>query len=123
MLRPREVRRLGKVSRFLSGSIHCSGARRSERTLGRAREGVTISYLSREACVIATWWGCLLRPREVRRLREVTFFQLHRLPSWGQLRGCERRREGLCSSLRATAYFNTRAHDSPRAAEGHLESA
>ena len=51
------------------------------------------------------------------------FFQLHRLPSWGQLRGCERRREGLCSSLRATAYFNTRAHDSPRAAEGHLESA
>ena len=69
MLRPREVRRLGKVSRFFSGSIHCSGARRSERTLGRAREGVTISYLSREACVIATWWGCLLRPREVRRLR------------------------------------------------------
>ena len=29
-----------------------AGARRSERTLGRAREGVTISYLSREACVI-----------------------------------------------------------------------
>ena len=31
-----------------------AGARRSERTLGRAREGVTISYLSREACVIDT---------------------------------------------------------------------
>ncbi len=57
-----------------------AGARRSERTLGRAREGVTISYLSREACVIATWWGCLLRPREVRRLGKGTFFQLHRLP-------------------------------------------
>ena len=31
-----------------------AGARRSEKTVGRTREGVTISYLSREACVTDT---------------------------------------------------------------------